>query len=137
MSWWLYALATADAPTRPRIAALGMIFPLLPIAVMTLRDSSWRGFMFGAPTAGVLAFLLAGTPAYPHYALAAIVVGVFCLMAAGSVGFLFGMFSGFAASERDLKQVWIFLVLPCAVTSLAAIIYMVTAAHAARVAVPH
>jgi hypothetical protein len=58
-------------------------------------------------------------------------------MAAGSVGFLFGMFSGFAASERDFKQVWLFLVLPCAVTSLAAIIYMVTAVHAARVAVPH
>ena len=137
MSWWLYALVAADAFARPRIAALGMIFPLLPTAVMTLRASSWRGFMFGAPAAGILAYLLAGTPTYPYYALAAILIGLFCLMAAGSVGFLFGMFSGFAASERDLKQVWIFLVLPCTVTSLAAIIYMVTAVHAARLAVPH
>ena len=134
MGWWLYALATADPLARPRIAALGMIFPLLPTAIMTLRDSHWRSFMFGPPTAGVLAFLLAGTPAYPYYAFAAIAIGLVCVMAAGSVGFLFGMFSGFASSQRDLKQVWLFLVLPCAVTSLAAIIYMVTAVHAARVA---
>jgi hypothetical protein len=136
MGWWLYELATAGPLARPRIAALGMIFPLLPTALLTVRDTHWRSFMFGPPAAGVLAYLLAGSPAYPHYAFAATGVGLICVMAAGSVGFLFGIFSGFAANERDLKQVWLFLVLPCAVTTLAAIIYMATAVHAARVAVP-
>ena len=132
MGWWIHALVTASALTRPRVAALGMIVALSPTVIGSLRDRSFRPPMLGAAAAGVAAWLLAGALSDPAYAVAAIALGVIFALVVGSVAALFGV-SSFVASEHDRRIVWLFLVLPCLVSSFAAVLYAVSAARAGHV----
>ena len=129
--WWIYALATGTPQQRPRIAALAMVVAFSPSLVFTL-GAGFREPILGAMAAALAALFVAGHLADPAYASLPIPLGLIFLILAGPVGFLFGMFSGFSSSERALKQVWLFLVLPCLVSCIAAVVYIVTALRASH-----
>lgn len=130
--WWLFALVRATPVERPRIAALGMIIALSPTAIVFLAGRGFREPILTALAAAVGAFVAAGHPTAPDYRSISVALGLIFIVFAGPIAFLFGMFSGFASSEKDLKQIWIFLVLPSLASCVAAVVYIATALLAAR-----
>jgi undecaprenyl pyrophosphate phosphatase UppP len=133
VGWWIHALVTASALTRPRVAALGMIIALLPGLFGSFLDRSIRPLMLGAAAAGVGALLLAGALSDPAYAFAAVALGLLFALIVGCIGVFFGIASVFDSSSRDRRLTWLLLVLPCLVSSIAAAVYALTAAHAAHI----
>jgi hypothetical protein len=109
-----------------------MIFALSPSVIATLGSRGIRSLMLGATVAGVVAFLHAGTSPNSDYAFVAVVLGLAYALVVGSVGFMFALSSGFSASDRDLRMTWLLVVLPCLVSSMAAVLYAVTAVIAAH-----
>jgi hypothetical protein len=132
IGWWIYALVTASIVTRPRIAAIGMIVAISPSLIATFPDRTFRSIFLSAAAGGVLALLLAGSPSHPGYAFAAVMLAGLYVLAVGSFAVMFGMFSGFSANERDMRQVWLIFVLPGLLSSIAAVLYAVTAVRAAH-----
>jgi hypothetical protein len=133
VGWWIVALVTASPLLRPRIAAFGMIVALLPPAIGFFPDRNSRPMILGAAAAGVFALVLAGSLTDPVHVFTAVVLGLSFAVGAGSVGVLFGMFSGFAANERALRETWLFLVLPCLASAIAGVLYAITAVRATDV----
>jgi len=133
VGWWIHALVTASALTRPRVAALGMIIALSPGVVGSFIDRSIRPLMLGAAAAGMAALLLSGALTDPAYVFAAVALGLLFALIVGSIGIFFGLVSVIARSSRDLRLTWLLFALPCLLSSIAAAVYAVTAAHAAPV----
>jgi len=90
-AWWIHALATADALTRPKIAALGMIIALAPSVIGSVFDRSVLRLTLGALAVGVIALLLAGRLTNPAYVFPAVALGLLYAGAAGLTGVFFGM----------------------------------------------
>lgn len=133
IGWWIRSFVVASPLARPSVAALGMIVALSPAVIGLFHDRGIRPLLLGATAAGVAAWLIAGALTDPAYAFAAVALGIVFALVMGSVAAMFGIFSGFASSERDLRMIWLFLVLPSAASSVAAMLYAVTAARAGQV----
>ena len=130
---WVLALVTATVATRPRVAALGMIVPLSPLVIASLWDRSVLRLTLLAAAAAVAAWLLAGAVSDPAYASAAIVLGVVFALTVGGIGVFGGIATVFTESSRDRRPTWLLVVLPCLASSIAAVVYAVTAAYARHV----
>lgn len=133
VGWWIRALVTASAAERPKVAALGMIVALVPAVIGSLADRSFLPFFLGAAAAGAFAVRLGGTLSDPGHAFGAVALGVAYALVVGWVGVFIGMFSGFASSARNMRLIWLLVVAPCVASSIAAVIYAVTAARATPV----
>jgi len=126
---WIHALVTADALTKPKVAGLGMIIPLVPSVLVSIFDRSALRLTLGAVAAGVVALLLAGRLTDPAYVFPAVALGVLYAGAVGLTGAFFGVASFFTESSRGRGLGWILVVVPCLLSSIAAALYAVTAAH--------
>jgi hypothetical protein len=133
MGWWIVALVTASPLTRPWVAALGMIVALSPTVIVSLRDRSVRPMILGAAAAGVAELLLSGVLTDPAYAFAAVAIGLMYAIVVGGIGVFFGIASIFTESSRDRRPTLLLVVLPCVMSSIAAVLCAVTAAHAGHV----
>ena len=133
IGWWVLALVTATAATRPKVAALGMIIALSPLVIASFWDRSVIRLTLSAAAAAVVAWLLAGAVSDPTYASVAIVLGVVFALAVGGIGVLSGIASVFTESSRDRRPMWLLVVLPCLASAIAAVLYAATAAYAIHV----
>jgi hypothetical protein len=128
--WWIYALVAADALTKPKIAALGMIIPVVPSVIVSIFERSGLRLTLGAAAAGVVAFLLAGRLTNPAYVFPAVALGLLFAGAAGLTVAFFVMAGLLTESSRGRWRGWFFFGVACLVSSIAAVVYAVTAAHA-------
>ena len=128
--WWIHALMIADALTRPKVAALGMIVPLIPIAISSIFDRSALRLTLGPLAVGVIAFLLAGRLTNPAYVFPAVALGLLFAGAAALAGALFLIGVLFTENSRDRWRGWLVVGLPSLVGSIAGALYAVASAHA-------
>jgi hypothetical protein len=133
VGWWVLTLVTTMAAARPRVAALGMIAALSPFVIASLWDRSALRLTLSAAAAAVAAWLLAGALSDPAYASAAIVLGVVFALAVGGIGVFSAIASVFTESSRGRRPMWLLVVLPCLLSSIAAVLFAATAAYAVHV----
>ena len=128
--WWIHALVTADALTRPKVAALGMIIALVPTVIASIFDRAALRLTLGAVAVGVVALLLAGRLTNPAYVFPAVALGLLYAGAAGLAAAFFAMAGVLTESSRGRWRGWFVVGVPCVASSIAALVYAVTAAHA-------
>ena len=128
--WWIHALVTADALTRPKVAALGMIIALVPTVIASIFDRAALRLTLGAVAVGVVALLLAGRLTNPAYVFPAVALGLLYAGAAGLAAAFFAMAGVLTESPRGRWRGWFVVGVPCVASSIAALVYAVTAAHA-------
>jgi len=127
VGWWGAALFVAPVGARPRIAALGMIVGILPAAVASLAARSTRRFMLGAVAAAGAAYFLAGHLGDARAASLAVALTVLFAVIVGPVGGFYALSSVLSEYRRPRLIAWLLVIGPCLMSSIAAVVYAVTA----------
>lgn len=96
--WGALALLAAPAADRPRVAAIGMLVPLLP-ALLTRAGRSllWLWIVAGGTAVAAVALV---SPPSPRYWMA-VPVAIVHAVWVGFVAFYLGVFDAYASSNRE------------------------------------